>query len=484
MQKASFIGVVAVLLIGAVGTVAWLLMAPEPEVRAVPRIVPRGALLDYAGKPLTTNETRWYLVLDLDAARRLDSQQTARLATDLARQLGMAPDLVKRIADRPRVRALHLPGRFSEQQAQRIREWLQGSEWHARRLIHFGHTPWRVYPQGSAMAPVLGIVNVDQYGIEGLELQQNKALIAGQTLRLSLEIDRQEAIATVLNEAMQRHQLIEASAVAVELATGRVAALVSLPSYDPADLPNRYGPNLRLKPVTQVFQPGPMLQPFLLHAVLSAASPRAKALKDAFAAGHRDVGAAMARELGYEGSKASLERSGLLDRVDLDFPGVAQTLIRRNGTPEILLRDMGNGAGVAPSLFTYSMSLATLLNGARQRTRLIGASLQAQPNASTSDNDAIYANILRTEMVRRVRQQSGNPQADFGGLWAVYRDRVEQGLGPQRAALALFAPAEQPRYLLTVMIRPSSSDLSADTVLGIGSAALESLLRPNPSSSI
>jgi hypothetical protein len=58
---------------------------------------------------------------------------------------------------------------------------------------------------------------------------------------------------------------------------------------------------------------------------------------------------------------------------------------------------------------------------------------------------------MRDALVRRARLRAGDARADFGGLWAAYRDRVDSGSGVGRAALALFTPAESPQFLVTVI---------------------------------
>lgn len=486
MKKSRFMGVVTLLLVGGITAGVLMKKQPAPTQLASRDAVTRGELFDYSGKPLTGMETRWRAALNLDAIRRLDTVHAARFAADIAQQFGMGPELAQRIADRPKLREIQLPGHFSEQQVQTVQAWLQHSEWQGTpRLIRFLRKPMRTYPESAALAPVVGIVDVDGTGIEGLELQLNARLRTGAPVRISVEIDKQRSIANRLSEAIRNHGLVEANAVALELATGRLAAIVSLPSYDPADLPNRFGPRLRLKPVTDLFQPGPMLQPFLLYGVLSAESPEQTDLKRAFTAGHRNVGLAMAQALGYQRAMTALEHSGLLQPVDIDFPGAARALVRSRGTPDVLLRDIGNGAGVAPSLLTYSTSLATALTGTTRPTRLTKTFSQSEDDSVAAGSDApsqlnaaAHVLALRTEMIKHARLRSGDPHADFGGMWASYRERAEDGPGTRRAAVALFAPAEEPRYLVAVTIRPGSGDLSADAVLEIGIDALRALLPP------
>jgi hypothetical protein len=106
-----------------------------------------------------------------------------------------------------------------------------------------------------------------------------------------------------------------------------------------------------------------MLEPFFLNELIESAHEQASALRASFVRAETDVGARMVQALGYDDARASLQATQLLETLDIDFPGVAATLERREGTPEELARDLGNGAGVAPNLLRYTTSLAGLITG-------------------------------------------------------------------------------------------------------------------------
>ena len=105
----------------------------------------------------------------------------------------------------------------------------------------------RFYPSGREAAHVLGGVNIDNQGTMGIEkhmddeevaLLQEVGIARDQALTpvsLSLDLRVQHAMHEQLTDALTRYQAIAASGVMVDVRTGEVVALVSLPDYDPND---------------------------------------------------------------------------------------------------------------------------------------------------------------------------------------------------------------------------------------------------------
>jgi hypothetical protein len=103
----------------------------------------------------------------------------------------------------------------------------------------------RFYPGGPTASHVLGLVNVDNNGIAGMEkwiddqgLADLRALglvdeSSLQPVRLSLDLRVQHIVRDELVQAMERYDAIGAAATVVNARTGEVMAMVSLPDYDP-----------------------------------------------------------------------------------------------------------------------------------------------------------------------------------------------------------------------------------------------------------
>lgn len=136
----------------------------------------------------------------------------------------------------------------------------QGFVWVAReltpaqrdRIMHLGipgldfvEESRRFYPGGSVASHLLGAVNIDNAGIAGIEkhldgenlaLLQNLGLARGRELtpvNLSIDLRVQHILHDELVDALDRYQAIAAAGAIMNVNTGEVIALVSLPDFDP-----------------------------------------------------------------------------------------------------------------------------------------------------------------------------------------------------------------------------------------------------------
>jgi cell division protein FtsI (penicillin-binding protein 3) len=105
----------------------------------------------------------------------------------------------------------------------------------------------RFYPSGREESHILGAVNIDNQGISGIEkhiddedvaLLQQVGLARGNALApvdLSIDLRVQHAMYEQLTDALTRYRAISASGVMMDVRTGEVLGLVSLPDFDPND---------------------------------------------------------------------------------------------------------------------------------------------------------------------------------------------------------------------------------------------------------
>jgi cell division protein FtsI (penicillin-binding protein 3) len=105
----------------------------------------------------------------------------------------------------------------------------------------------RFYPGGADASHILGAVNVDNQGIAGIErhmdtediaLLQSIGLARGQELapvKLSIDLRVQHILREQLVDALTRYKAIAAAGVIIDVNTGEVIAMSSLPDFDPND---------------------------------------------------------------------------------------------------------------------------------------------------------------------------------------------------------------------------------------------------------
>lgn len=153
----------------------------------------------------------------------------------------------------------------------------------------------RFYPEGAIAAQVLGFVDVDHKGIEGVELLFNHYLhgrdgwaytlrdCRGQLLPLKnllvpardgndvvLNIDAQIQywVEAYLDEAIQKYRAKGGSVVVMEPSTGKVLALVSNPSFDPNNVGGSPKEAFRNRAITDTYEPGSVFKAITLVASL------------------------------------------------------------------------------------------------------------------------------------------------------------------------------------------------------------------------
>jgi cell division protein FtsI (penicillin-binding protein 3) len=153
----------------------------------------------------------------------------------------------------------------------------------------------RQYPEGEAAAHVVGFTNVEDIGQEGVELAFNQQLsgragsrrvikdrlgrviedvreaippIDGQDLQLSVDSKIQFFAYQKLRDAVKEHKALGGSAVVLDALTGEVLALANYPSYDPNNRRNLTGEQLRNRALTDSFEPGSTVKPFIAALAL------------------------------------------------------------------------------------------------------------------------------------------------------------------------------------------------------------------------
>ena len=162
--------------------------------------------------------------------------------------------------------------------------------------IGFENDFQRFYPAGEVTANLVGFASMENVGVEGIEKAQNRSLsgIAGRRKVLkdklgrfvddiddiklpqegndiTLSIDRRIQYLTYreLAKSIEDHKAQAGSAVVVDAKTGEILALANLPTYNPNNLNAGNGPT-RNRAVTDVFEPGSTMKPFVVSAALDS----------------------------------------------------------------------------------------------------------------------------------------------------------------------------------------------------------------------
>lgn len=154
--------------------------------------------------------------------------------------------------------------------------------------VYVQHAFKRFYPQGETTAHVLGLTDIDDQGIAGMELAYNdwlkgvngktqvrknclsqvvqvlgtvKAPQAGQDLTLTIDGRIQHAAYQALHKAMTTYQLKSGSIVVLDAKNGEILAMVNQPSFNPNQRIHE-AEHRRNRAVTDMFEPGSVMKPF------------------------------------------------------------------------------------------------------------------------------------------------------------------------------------------------------------------------------
>jgi cell division protein FtsI (penicillin-binding protein 3) len=153
----------------------------------------------------------------------------------------------------------------------------------------------RQYPEGEAAAHVVGFTNVEDHGQEGMERALDKELAGrpgsrrvikdrlgrivedvreqvppapGRDLQLSIDSKVQFFAYQKLRDAVVEHKAKAGSVIVIDTQTGEVLALANYPSFSPSKRVSLSGEQLRNRVLTDTFEPGSTMKPFIAALAL------------------------------------------------------------------------------------------------------------------------------------------------------------------------------------------------------------------------
>jgi cell division protein FtsI (penicillin-binding protein 3) len=213
-----------------------------------------------------------------------DVNLSAKQLKQLAALLEMPErDVKRRLADEDR-KFVYLRRQLAPETAQKIAALgIEG--------IHLRDEYRRFYPEGEALAHVLGFTDVEDVGQEGIELAQQKNLMGqpgsrrvikdrlgrviediedgrpalpGRDLSLSIDSKIQFLAYSELKAAVAEHNAKGGAIVVLDAKTGEVLAMANFPTFNPNQRRNLNGAQLRNRAITDTFEPGSTVKPFTI----------------------------------------------------------------------------------------------------------------------------------------------------------------------------------------------------------------------------
>lgn len=385
--------------------------------------------------------------------------------------------------------------------------------------------PQRVYPAGGLAGQVVGFTGIDGDGLQGLEARFEDLLLGrpglltlerapggldiasgtreltpsepGTDLVLTLDREVQHAAERAAADVVDEFDAEGASVVVLEVATGDVLAMASVPTFDPNDLNGAEPSAWRNRTVTDMFEPGSTQKALTIaaaieegivdeHSVLRVPpgiSVGGKTFTDATPQPTSDwtmteimerssnVGTIeVAKELGPERLEAYLRSFGEGSSTGTGFPGEAAGLLMPSdqwwGTS---LPTISIGQGVAVTLLQLANSYATLANdGVAVTPRIVrgtvGEDGRLTPAAEPVERRVVSADTA--QQVQRMLEKVVSGENGTGHRAAVEGYQVAGKTGTARkpsadargysgeyvATFVGFAPVEDPALVVAVMV--------------------------------
>lgn len=462
----------------------------------------RGMVTDRNGEPLAVSspvESVWADPQEL-------MKNPARLP-QLAKALGVPSDyLTRKVSQRADKEFMWLKRRISPVAARKIVALEIPGVFSQREFRRF-------YPQGEAMAHVLGFTDIDDRGQEGLELAfdewlrgkpgskrvirdnrgrivENVDLIrpAQPGKDLTLTIDRRIQYLTYreLKNALLVSGASSGSAVVLDIATGEVLAMANLPSYNSNAVDAGKRDTHRNRAVTDLIEPGSTMKPLTVAAALEAGviTPNSKfdtnpgwmpngsyRTTDTHNYGVLDttgvirkssnVGAAkIALRLTNQGFYDFLRRFGYGESTHSGFPGEATGLFpapaRWFGTTK---QTISYGYGLSVTPLQVARAYAALANGGKL---IVPTFVKGQVSESKQVLDPVIAHEV-LKMMQTVTEKGGTAtQAAILGYHVAGKTgtaRMASGGGYSRRYVAFFAgvvPVDNPRFAMAVVVNDPS----------------------------
>jgi cell division protein FtsI (penicillin-binding protein 3) len=350
--------------------------------------------------------------------------------------------------------------------------------------------PDRLYPQTSLAAHVLGFTDIDGHGVAGMERAFDTYLAdpatRGQPLTLSIDSRVQQALEHELNDAMTHFSAIGAAGVVMDVHTGEVLAMTSLPTLNP-NAAGQGSDDARFNRATLgVYELGSTFKPFTVAMAMDSGIIRNfgqiyNCPQELHVYGHvvhdthpfgrtcsvaeimkesSNIGTAqIADQVGADRQKAFLKKMGFLDPVRIELKERGRTLTPGSRWGPFETMTVGFGHGIAVTPLHLATGYATLFNGGvyHPATLLKVDSNHPVPRGVrvfSEDTSNKMRSLLRLVVTDGTGKKADAPGYRVGGKTGT-AEKLIGGHYTSAAVVTSFAgvfPMDDPRYVMVMML--------------------------------
>lgn len=345
----------------------------------------------------------------------------------------------------------------------------------------------RVYPNGRMASHILGLVNLDNHGTAGIERYidthgLSEMQMGDRPVALSIDLGMQYALTDELTRAMDEFSAKAAIGVVLDVRSGEVMAMSSLPDFDPNDPLKPSDARLFNQASLGVYEMGSTFKAFTVAGALDSgratlakqydarhpikvarftindyhAKRRWLTVSEIFMYSSNIGSAKMALDIGKEAHRGFLKRVGLLDRLDIELPESGTPLVPSPwGELSSMTISYGHGLSVTP--LQMAAAGAILVNGGYAvKPTFIAREGEVPLGERVISDDTSRA--MRA-LMRLVVERGTGRRADVDGYPVIGKtgtaEKSKDGSYARRSLLTSFLsafPANDPRFVMLVLL--------------------------------
>jgi cell division protein FtsI (penicillin-binding protein 3) len=544
----------------------WREMAEKQRQRRLHIDPKRGTVYDRNGTPLAVSVEVPSVSADVaEMIRGIDGkpEQEAKLrdaATRLGQVLALDPnDLYGKLAQRRRF--LWVKRRVTGDETSAVRDLGDPKKPNPIRGLSIEGEGHRYYPGRELAGPVLGFVAPDGEGKDGIELAEEDDLrgkvedvqglrdrsgrlifeganddraLQGDDVVLSIDEGIQHVAERELDAAMRTYETKGGSLAVVDPSTGEILALASVPGYNPNDYTESDPDARRDRVVTDRFEPGSVMKPFMIAGALTAGTLKPTDTIDCehgvyqvggvtihdthindrltptqILAKSSNIGALkIGLQLGEASLYATYRRFGFGEPTGLPLPGEAEGVLRPRGRPwvDAETASASFGQGVSVTTLQLAMAMGAIANGGKLLEPILvqrvtdGRGGHVRESSTHVRREVMPAGVAHmvAEMLTAVTEDGGTAvEAAIPGFRVAGKTSTAQKVDPSTghystdkytAVFVGFVPVEHPRLVVAVvldepMIGHYGGDLAGPVFRRVAESSLRYLgVTPSPGS--
>jgi len=355
--------------------------------------------------------------------------------------------------------------------------------------LEFQPDEGRLYPAGNMAAQAVGFTDIDNKGLAGAEKEFEQTLGARQEpVALSLDLRLQTILHDELNGAMSQFHAIGAGGLVMDISTGEILAMVSLPDFDPTRAGTASDSEKFNRDTLGVYEMGSTFKIFNTALALDSGSIH---VGDTFDTIHpietgrhtihdferekrwlnvaeifthsSNIGSAhMAERIGATKQRAFLARLGLTEKVPFELPEVGAPLIpSAEDWSESTVMTAAFGQGIAVNAIQLAGAVATIVNDGipvhptlLKQTEIPTKDFPKKDRVITPRTSSLVRGLMRLVVTRGTAKGNDVTGYMLGGKTGT-ADKIVDHHYSKNSRLSSFVgvfPINAPRYLVFAML--------------------------------